>query len=615
MKKQIRLLAGALWLLTTLALSQAFAQTSQSGPVAPTTTTASELGSIGLDALPTLGDQQQTADDGSARSARTPVVKPKSDRSEDDSTADSDAPEDNTRSASRTQAAGANEFQRFVAESSGKLLPMFGQSLFEGVPSTFAPLDEAPVSSDYIVGPGDEVIIRTWGQVDVDVRTVVDRNGVLIIPRIGAITVAGVRNHELEKLVRKAIGRVYRNFELIVNLGKLRALQVFIVGQARQPGSFTVSPMSTLVSTLFASGGPSAQGTMRRIVVKRANKVVTEFDLYDMLLKGDTSKDVRLQQGDVIFIPPIGPLVAMMGSVNAPAIYELKGDNATTLSDLLGWAGGITTTASGQRAVLERIVDRQVRTLVELSLDREGLNQQLRDGDIVNIYPIQPRVANAVALRGFVNQPARVPWREGLRVKDLIPEKEAVLTPDYWRQRQQIISFRGESLSRETAGAAGELRFADEVNWEYAVVERLREDLTTVLIPFHLGKAVIDSDPKHNLLLQPNDVVVIFSKSDVRVPIDAQKKFVYLEGEFVQGGVYQALPGETLQQIVARAGGVTPHAYLFGAEFTRRAVKLQQQSQLDELVNRAEQELLRSAVNIDASAATTESAILNRAQQ
>ena len=198
------------------------------------------------------------------------------------------------------------EFQEFVAQSVGRYLPLFGYNLFEGVPTTFAPVDNVPVTPDYVVGPGDELLIRAWGQVDIDYRAVVDRNGMINIPRVGNVTVAGIRYQDLSGYLRNAIGRIFRNFELLVTLGQLRSIQIFVVGQAQRPGSYTVSSLSTLVNAVFASGRPLARGSMRRIQLKRGDKMVTEFDLYDLLLRGDKSKDAQLLPGDVIYIPPVG---------------------------------------------------------------------------------------------------------------------------------------------------------------------------------------------------------------------------------------------------------------------------------------------------------------------
>src|ERR1051326_8391508 len=152
------------------------------------------------------------------------------------------------------------EFQDFVSSSLGYHLNIFGQSLFRNVPSTFAPVDRIPVTPDYLIGPGDELLVRAWGQIDVNYRAVVDRTGAIYLPKIGPISVAGVRYDYL----KSAISRVFKNFELDVTLGRLRAVQVFVVGQVRRPGSYTVSSLSTLVNALFASGGPSKRGATLR---------------------------------------------------------------------------------------------------------------------------------------------------------------------------------------------------------------------------------------------------------------------------------------------------------------------------------------------------------------
>lgn len=187
-----------------------------------------------------------------------------------------------------------------------------------------APLEDAPLSADYVIGPGDEVLIRAWGQVDIDYRAKVDRAGNINVPKVGVLHVAGTEYRQLNAYLRTAISRVFRNFELNVSLGELRSIQVFVVGHARYPGTYLVSSMSTVLSALFATGGPSNKGSLRRIYLRRNNQVVAEFDLYDFLLRGDKSRDMRLLPGDVIQIPPVGGLAAVVGSINTQAIFELK---------------------------------------------------------------------------------------------------------------------------------------------------------------------------------------------------------------------------------------------------------------------------------------------------
>ncbi len=547
------------------------------------------------------------------------------------------------------------EFQDFVASSLGYKLPIFGQDLFLNVPSTFAPLDRVPVTPDYLIGPGDELLVRAWGQIDINYRAIVDRTGAIYIPKIGAISVAGVRYDQLHEHLKNAIGRVFKNFELDVTLGRLRSIQIFVVGQVRRPGAYTVSSLSTMVNALFASGGPSKSGSMRHVILKRQGKEITAFDLYDLIAFGDKNKDAQLLPGDVIYIPPVGTLVALAGSVNRPAIYELQ--ERDSLQDVLRYAGGLTTTAAGQKAFVDRIYDHKERRTAEFDLTATGLKTELKDGDIVRFLHISPRFDNAVTLRGNVAVPGRYPWRAGMRVKDLIPSREFLFTQEFWKRQNRLaldpdsLTFQSqEEVEREqsrsenqpstaqpanpnqhldqpqTPSSTGgnrdaqnrdqdasqtgrtetqrkkqeELknevkRSAAEINWEYAVIQRINpEDLSTRLLPFHLGKA-ISGDETQNLLLEPGDVVTIFSQRDMQVPEEQQTKFVRLEGEFQSAGVYQVEPGETLRHLIARVGGLTPQAYLYGAEFTRESVREDQQKRLDSYNDELEKAIERNA--------------------
>ena len=254
----------------------------------------------------------------------------------------------------------------------------------------------------------------------------------------------GVRYDQLNTYIKTAISRVYKNFDLDVTLGRLRAVQVFVVGQVRRPGSYTVSSLSTLVNALFASGGPSKRGSMRHILLKRQGKDITDFDLYDLIAFGEKSKDVQLLSGDVILVPPVGPLVAVAGSVNVPGIYELK--EHESLGEVLGYAGGFTTTASGQKTFIDRIDGRQVRHTAEVDLSSAGLKTELRDGDIVRVLHISPRFDNAITLRGNVAVPGRYPWQQGMRVKDLIPSRDFLVTQEFWK-RQNSLAIDLESLT------------------------------------------------------------------------------------------------------------------------------------------------------------------------
>ena len=486
------------------------------------------------------------------------------------------------------------EFQKFVNSSTGQRLPIYGRNLFENVPSTFAPVDRIPVPADYVVGPGDELLIRAWGQIDLDARVVVDRNGQIYLPRVGSVTVAGLKYDQVNPYLKAAVGRIFKNFDLNVNLGQLRSIQIFVVGQAKHPGTYTVSSLSTLVNALFASGGPDVTGSMRHIQLKRQNRVISEFDLYDLLLNGDKSKDVSLLPGDVIYIPPVGQMVALAGSVNMPAIFEIR--DKTTIGEELEIAGGLNTTADGTHAVLERIDNRATRNVEEFSLDASGLTRQLHDGDVLRVFSVSPKFANAITLRGNVAQPGRYPWREGMHVCDLVPSRDAIIKRDYWNRQNAMgftpIGWSDNSIDRHTEFK----RNAAEVNWDYAVVQRLNpDDLSARLVSFNLGRAIADCHSEDDLLLLAGDVITIFSQNDLAVPIEKRTKFVWLEGEVKRAGVYRVQPGETLRDVVERAGGITPNAYLFAADFRRESTRIAQQKELARLTEEFDKELRSKA--------------------
>jgi protein involved in polysaccharide export with SLBB domain len=326
-----------------------------------------------------------------------------------------------------------------VADSVGRALPLFGQSLFVQPPSTFSPIDRFQVPSDYTIGPGDELQIKVWGQVEADLRVIVDRSGQIYIPQVGGISVAGLHYGDLEGHLKRDISRIFKNFNLTATIGRLRAIQVVVVGNARYPGTYTISSLSTLVNAIFSSGGPGPQGSLRHIQVRRDGATITDFDFYDLLIQGDKSKDIRLLAGDVLYIPHVGPLVAIAGSVNTPAIYEMKDDS--TLNDVIETAGNLSNVADTNKITIERFRD-QSRTTLEFPYDQQSRALPVKDGDIVHVFSIVPRFENTVTLRGNVASPGRYPWKPGMRVRDLIPNPQTLLTRRYWRDRAAIVNGR-----------------------------------------------------------------------------------------------------------------------------------------------------------------------------
>ena len=593
------------------------------------------------------------------------------------------------------------EFEQMVADSVGRPLPLFGQSLFLQPPSTFAPIDWMQVPSDYVIGPGDELQIEIWGQVQANLRVTVDRAGEIYIPQVGQVAVAGVHYSDLEENLKRQLSKIFKNFDLSANIGRLRSIQIVVVGNARYPGTYTISSLSTLVNAIFASGGPAPQGSLRHIQVRRDGATITDFDFYDLLIKGDKSKDVRLQSGDVLYIPPVGPLVAISGSVNTPAIYEIK-DNSS-LHDLIQTAGGLSTVAGTSKITIDRVVDHQARKTLEFPYDAQSRVLPLKDGDIVRVLSIVPRFEDTVTLRGNVANPGRYPWKAGMRISDLIPNAQALLTRDYWRNRAAIVSglateypihsessenhrptFNQQSTSpnynSNTSGSANQnssagapngsspntgndragqaaqqsprsdlsssnerpmgdprnsvttgsgtnasivknvaedlRRSTPEINWDYAVIQRVNpEDLSSKLIWMNPRKAIIEHDEKSNLELQPGDIITIFSQRDISVPQTERSQYVILEGEVTRPGVYKLEPNETLRSVLERAGGLTPDAYIYGSQFTRESARVDQQKSLDELAQTMEVQIRQSSVSVAASSAPGDLPQMQAAQE
>ena len=588
-----------------------------------------------------------------------------------------------------------SDFERFAEDGTGRRLPVYGRRLFDEVPTTFAPVERVPVPAEYVIGPGDELLIRAWGKIDLDSRVTVDRNGQVYLPRVGTLNVAGLRYEQLEGYLHAAISALFKDFELNVALGQLRSIQIFVLGSARQPGAYTVGSLSTLVNALFTSGGPSATGSMRHIQLRRGDRLLAEFDMYDLMQKGDKSHDVPLLPGDVIYIPHIGAQVAISGNVNEPGIYELKGE--TTVAAALDGAGGLTNLAGAERVLLERIDNHSSRRVEEFPLDEAGLARLLQDGDLLRIYPLSPKFENAVTLRGNVAQPGRYVWKEGMRISDLIPSRDFLITRDFWnRQNQPTPRNTDHPFGTQLAGPSGYQQtdgnrrtdqsgnqhsnqsnrldshpadqygnqgmdqygnhrmdqygnqprdqFEDqstdqpsiqpsdhledqptgdpgdqrndmsgasdrsansrttmidtvgrnnaEINWEYAVIERLDEhDLSTRLIPFRLVNAIDNRASVDNQLLRAGDVVTIFSRADLDLPMEKHASFVRVGGEVNAPGVYRVNPGQTLRDVVEAAGGLTQHSYLYASILTRVSTRHAQEEELRQATEQMQREL------------------------
>lgn len=520
----------------------------------------------------------------------------------------------------------ATEFQRFVQETTGRQLPLFGYNLFTG--RTFPSLQNVPVPADYVIGPGDEIALKVWGVVESDARLTVDRNGQISIPRVGVVTVAGLKSSQLEPALKAQVGQYLKNFQLNATMGRLRSMQVFVVGQARKPGAYTVSSLSSLVSVLFESGGPAAGGSMRKVQLKRNGQVISTIDLYKFIAEGDKSADTYLLPGDVVVIPPAGPRVAMIGALGTPAIYELSRPEEP-LSQVLTYGGGMLSLTTPHKVLIERIESNRVkapRSVIERALDAKGLKSTVKDGDVVTLFKISPAFSNAVTLRGNVAVPLRYSHQPGMRIADLIPEMEALVQPDYYTRKNILVQFekdekaeKGDGTKKERITADRQINdvknLLDEINWDYAAIERMdQKEVRTQLIPFNLGKAIRDKDPANNLELQPGDVVTIFGVKDMPVPVAKRTQFVRVSGEVKVPGFYQVHPGETLRQVVERAGGLTEQAYPYATELTRESTRVQQQANLDRAIRRLETDIAGQAVTTVQNATNADAAASVQAQ-
>ncbi|TCK18114.1 protein involved in polysaccharide export with SLBB domain [Thiogranum longum] len=440
------------------------------------------------------------------------------------------------------------------ADKSREPLKPFGYDLFTGVPTTFAPATDIPIDVDYVLGPGDTVKIQLFGKEHAEYSLVVSREGRLHFPKLGPIPVAGLTFREMQDVVKTQIEKQMIGEKAVITLGALRSIRVFILGDVNQPGSYTVSALSTMTNALFVSGGVSEVGSLRKIQLKRRGKVVAHLDLYDLLLQGDTGNDVRLQPGDVIFVPPLGQTVGVAGEVRRPAIYELKHER--NLQQLLELSGGLLPTAYPQASQIERINSRGERTLVDVDLsDKSVLSTRIQSGDTLHVFSILEKMENIVVLSGHVHRPGGYQWRKGMRLSDLIH------------------SIRDDLLPRP--------------DLDYALVRReLMPDQRIEVFSVHLGQALQHPQSQDNVVLQSRDEVIVFGASeDRREIVDPLVEQLRLQASFRQpartvhiGGVvrhpgdYPLETGMKVSDLIRAGGGLSEAAYALGAELTRYAV-------------------------------------------
>ena len=538
-------------------------------------------------------------------------------------------------------------------------LTQFGYELFRAAISTFAPVTDVPVGPDYVVGPGDGFNISLWGRIEGSYQAEVDRNGEITLPKIGTLKVWGLTFSELKRYLFREFSKHYKGFEMNVVMARLRTIRVFVIGEVVTPGSYTLSSLSTVFNALFAAGGPSKRGTMRKIQLIRGGKVIRTIDLYEFLLKGDKSQDERLQSGDTIFVPIIGAVVGIAGNVMRPAIYEMK--DKMTVGDLFHLAGGVTPVGYLQRVQIERIVAHEKRMVEDFDLaeyarkkDFPQLKITLKDRDLVKVFPILPTTQDIVYLEGHVRRPGGYEFNEGMKLLDLIPSFDELLPepyldyaeiirlvpPDFHPEtipfnlgrllkgdRSQNIELKEHDTvtvySRETLREVPQVTVSGEIQrpGKYRLLENMRvKDLiyeagnlkrSAYLPEAEITRLIKTEKAVTSKIITINLGEALKENSEHNIPLREDDylfvrqipewytdKTVTLNGEVKFPGVHSFSKGERLSSVLERAGGYTERAYLKGAFFTRESAKRIQEERLKGYIDRLEEDILRSQAQI-----------------
>ena len=523
-------------------------------------------------------------------------------------------------------------------------IKQFGYSFFYQPPASFLPMEAVPVGPDYVIGPGDRIKIIIWGSVQGEYNLTVDRNGQIDIPKVGVVHVSSLTYRQLREVLDREFLRQFTNFQMNVTLDNLRTIQIYVVGQARFPGSYAVSSLSTLVSALFAAGGPSKSGSLRNIQVKRGNKVAVSFDMYDFLLRGDKSKDIRLQPEDVIFIPPIGPMAAIGSpktikeveeALKTLARLQLEGESPLPGSgNELAERGRpenqcpIKREPASDRSGETEPVLREARYQDEIfgmSLTEAGQKLAMSKGmdfggavKVPAIYELknEKTLADLLRLAGGLGDTAFKGRVQVLRVKGhqetvMFDEDLAKILAKYHGLSlidgdfvkifpvpslvEKKVTIAGAVKSPGEFGFRDNMRVSDLVNYaggllmqankEEAEITRVRitpQGPETSRIYVRLFRALSGASAQ-NVVLQPNDYLFIRT-----VPDWGTYKTVQLAGEVNFPGTYTIKKGEMLSSLLTRAGGFTSKAYLLGGVLTRQSTRQIQKQQLHAAINRLE---------------------------
>ncbi|MBV6417025.1 MAG: hypothetical protein CMLOHMNK_01658 [Steroidobacteraceae bacterium] len=416
--------------------------------------------------------------------------------------------------------------------------------------STFAPISEVPVPAEYIVGPGDELIVQLYGNQNRTLRLTVDREGRVNFPELGPISVAGQRFRSVQATLEERVSKQMIGVNAGVSMGDIRSVSVFVLGEARRPGTYTVSGLATITSALYAAGGVKPIGSLRDVQLKRQGEIVRRLDLYDLLLRGDTRDDAKLLPGDVIFIPPVGPTVSVDGEVHRPAIYELKG--GANAEDVVALAGGLTPEADPQTASLTHLDADKRRVVLNVDLSgASGRTQAVGNGDVLRVARLRPTLDSGVTVAGHVYQPGPVAYRSGLRLSEVLRSTDD-LRPN--ADTHYVLVRRELPPDRRIVVLSADLAAALRAPGSEADITLMPRDQLTVF-DLESGREAVVAPLLNDLKLQ----------SSATQPTES----VRIDGAVKVKGTYPLEQHMRVADLVRAGGGLDDSALAKSAELTR----------------------------------------------
>jgi len=433
------------------------------------------------------------------------------------------------------------------------VLKPFGYDLFDRPVSTFAPGTNVPVPSQYVVGPGDELQVELYGTKNANLKLAVGRDGRISLPEIGPVSVGGLTFDAAKAQIESMVERQMVGVRASVSMGETRTIRVFVLGDAKYPGSYTISGLGTITSALFAAGGVQPIGSLRNIQLKRRGELVRRLDLYDMLIRGDSSDDARLLPGDVIFIPPVGPTVTVDGEVHRPAIYEIRSESS--VADVIRLAGGLTPEADTDKAALTRIDQGLHRVVLQVDLTGSmGRSEAVRNGDTLRVARLRPTIDAGVIVQGYVYTSGAFAYRPGMRLTDVLRSVDD-LKPN--ADLHYILIRRELPPDRRVTVLSADLAAALNAPGSAADVQMMPRDRITVF----------DLQSSRDRVIQP-----LLEDLKLESSIGQPEDVVRIEGRANVPGEYPFEAGMTVRDLIRAGGGLSDAAYGGSAELTRYQV-------------------------------------------